>query len=57
MPQNALDRLRVEEKDLREIIYEERHRIIYRVDSDRIVGLSVQLSPLPLTPDALQDIE
>ena len=43
--------------DLREVIYEERHRIVYRVVSDWIRILLVHPSPVPLSPEELDTLE
>ena len=43
--------------DLREVIYEERHRVVYRVDSDWIRILLVHPSPIPMSPDELDTLE
>ena len=44
-------------EDLREVIYEERHRIVYRVDPDWIRVLLVHPSPIPMSPEELDDLE
>lgn len=46
-----------ERGDLREVIYEERHRIVYRVDSDWIRILLVHPSPLPMSSEELDTLE
>jgi plasmid stabilization system protein ParE len=44
-------------EDLREVIYEERHRVVYRVDPDWIHVLLVHPSPIPMSPEELDDLE
>jgi len=43
--------------DLREVIYEERHRIVYRVEPDWIRILLVHPSPVPVSPQELDSLE
>jgi len=43
--------------DLREVIYEERHRIVYRVEPDWIRILLVHPSPIPMSPQELDSLE
>ena len=43
--------------DLREVIYEERHRIVYRVDADWIRILLVHPSPIPMSAEELETLE
>jgi hypothetical protein len=42
---------------LREVIYEERHRVVYRVDPDGIHVLLVHPSPIPMSPEELDTLE
>jgi hypothetical protein len=44
-------------EDLREVIYEERHRIVYRIDSGWIRVLLVHPSPIPMSPEELDTLE
>jgi toxin ParE1/3/4 len=43
--------------DLREVIYEERHRIVYRLDPDCIHVLLVHPSPIPMSSEELDTLE
>jgi hypothetical protein len=42
---------------LREVIYEERHRVVYRVDPDWIHVLLVHPSPIPMSSEDLDTLE
>jgi hypothetical protein len=39
------------------VIYEERHRIVYRVDADWIRILLVHPSPIPMSAEELETLE
>jgi hypothetical protein len=56
-PDQAREVPEVGRADLREVIYEERHRIVYRVDSDWIRILLVHPSPKPMSPEELDTSE